>query len=80
MKHKSVVKALEKCGYEIRNDSEKRFFSTSSKTSWCSWHVQDDKAIGLQCASLGDENDSQSDYSAGVNPTTIKSLINLMAS
>ncbi len=76
MKHESLVRKLTKAGYTIIqcNHRSDRFY-VKSPTRIVAWWKQDDSAICVQSRRPDDENDSQSDYSAGYFCDTIKRAV-----
>jgi hypothetical protein len=76
MNHERLVKAMHKAGLKVNNiPHSKTGFYVETAMRIVSWWKQDDSAICVKSRRPNDEDDCQSDYSAGYFCRTIKSAV-----
>lgn len=73
----NALKKLVKAGFEVTQTSI--FYSAKSGRNVIEFHEQDGKAICIRVRSVGDLDDVQSDYSAGVFCDNLSQAIQIAA-
>lgn len=75
MKHKSLVRALEKREYAITHSEDFHSWGARNERNCCTWFKQGDETRAVRVASNSDKDDAQSDYTAGCFTKSIKQVI-----